>query len=123
MAKRKYNPKKNMSPLDEVHVREQELRMEKQRQRQVQSLMEHKRLESMLKEQKTKQILFYPYAVGCVGVLVMILYLVVKGHCLVDLPLLAVLAVLTAVLLWRQLRENQRLCDRVEEMLEERRHS
>ena len=123
MAKRKYNEKKKISPLDEVHVKEQELRMEKQRQRQVQSLMEHRRLEKMLDEQKAKQILFYPYAVGCVGVLVMLLYLVVKGHCFVDLPLLVLLAVLAAVLLWLQLRENQRLCDRVEEMLEERRHS
>ena len=123
MAKRENNENKKISPLDEVHVREQEFRMEKQRQRQVQSLMEHKRLESMLKEQKTKQILFYPYAIGFVGVLFMILYPVVKVHCFVDIPLLAVLAVLTAVLLWWQLRENQRLCDRVEKMLEERRHS
>ena len=123
MAKRKNNENKKISPLDEVHVKEQELRMEKQRQRQVQSLMEHRRLEKMLDEQKAKQILFYPYAVGCVGVLVMLLYLVVKGHCFVDLPLLVLLAVLAAVLLWLQLRENQRLCDRVEEMLEERRHS
>ena len=123
MAKRENNENKKISPLDEVHVREQEFRMEKQRQRQVQSLMEHKRLESMLKEQKAKQILFYPYAIGFVGVLFMILYPVVKVHCFVDIPLLAVLAVLTAVLLWWQLRENQRLCDRVEKMLEERRHS
>lgn len=123
MEKHKYNPKKTMSPLDEVHVKEQELRMEKQRQRQVQSLMEYRRLESMLKEQKTKQILFYPYAIGLVGVLFMILYPVVKVHCFVDIPLLAVLAVLTVVLLWLQIRENQRLCHRVEEMLEEGRHS
>ena len=123
MAKQKNNPKKKLSYQEEVHAREQELRMEEQRKNQVRQEMDCRRLESMLKEQKTKQILFYPYAVGCVGVLVMILYLVVKGHCFVDLPLLAVLAVLTAVLLWWQLRENQRLCDRVEEMLEERRHS
>ena len=123
MAKRENNENKKISPLDEVHVREQEFRMEKQRQRQVQSLMEHKRLESMLKEQKTKQILFYPYAIGFVGVLFMILYPVVKVHCFVDIPLLAVLAVLTVVLLWLQIRENQRLCHRVEEMLEEGRHS
>ncbi len=123
MAKQKNNPKKKLSYQEEVHAREQELRMEEQRKNQVRQEMDCRRLESTLKEQKAKQILFYPYAIGCVGVVVMILYLVVKGHCFVDLPLLAVLAVLTAVLLWLQLRENQRLCDRVEEMLEERRHS
>lgn len=122
MAKQKNNPKKKLSYQEEVHAREQELRMEEQRKSQVRQEMDCRRLESMLKEQKTKQILFYPYAVGCVGVLVMILYLVVKGHCFVDFPLLVLLAVLTAALLWRQLRENQRLCDRVEEMLEERRN-
>ncbi len=119
MAKRRYNPKKNLSHLEEVHAMEQERRMEEQRQRQVQC----NRLEKTLEEQKAKQILFYPYAVGCIGVLLMILYLVIKGHCFVDLPLLIILAVLTAVFLTLQLKENKRLCDRVEMMLEERRHS
>lgn len=123
MAKRRYNPKKNLSHLEEVHAMEQERRMEEQRQRQVQRAMECNRLEKTLEEQKAKQILFYPYAVGCIGVLLMILYLVIKEHCFVDLPLLIILAVLTAVFLTLQLKENKRLCDRVEMMLEERRHS
>lgn len=120
MAKHKYH-KNNVSPLEEFHEEKQEICMEEQQQEK--QAMECSHLEKMLKEQKRKRVLFYPYAASCIGVLVLILYLVIKGHCVVDLPLLIILAILTAVFLWIQLKENQRLCERVEDMLEERRHS
>lgn len=123
MAMRKCNSKENTLPLEEAHADQQELQKEKQCQSQVPGLMEHTSLEKMLAEQKAKRILFFHYAVGCVGVLVMILYLVVKSHCFVDLPLLLLLALLTAVFLWLQLRENKKICVRLEKMLKERRHS
>lgn len=122
MAKRKYNKNKNLSPLEELHSRDLEQRMEEERQRHVLRSLQCERLEKTLTEQKIKRILFYPYAVSCLGILVMILYLIIKGHCFVDLPLLMILAVLTVLFLWMQLKENQKLCDRIETMLEERRN-
>ena len=67
--------------------------------------------------------MYYPFAVGCLTVIVLILYAIVKEHCLVDMPLFILLSVLALVFLCLLQRENRKLCVRIEAMLEERRHN
>lgn len=123
MAKTTRKKNKNLSPLEELHVQEQERQMEERRQLQVKQAMQCNRLETVLAGQKVKKLLYYPFAVSCLAVIVLILYAIVQAHCLVDLPLFVILTVLTVACLFFMQRENRRLCGRIEEMLEERRHS
>lgn len=123
MAKHAQTKNKTFSPQEELRVKEQELQMEQRRQLQVKQTMECERLETVLTEQKVKKLMYYPFAVGCLTVIVLILYAIVKGHCLVDLPLFILLSVLALVFLCLLQRENRKLCVRIEAMLEERRHN
>lgn len=123
MAKTSKKKNKNLSPLEELHVQEQERQMEEKRQLHVKQAMQCSRLETVLAEQTVKKLLYYPFVVGCLAVIVLILYWIVQGHCPVDLPLFVIMAALAVACLFFMQRENRRLCGRIEEMLEERRHS
>lgn len=122
MAKTIKKKNKNLSPLEELHVQEQERQMEEKRQLHVKQEMECSRLETVLAEQTVKKLMYYPFAVGCLAVIILILYVIVHNHCLVDFQLFVILAVMALVFLVLLRRENQRLCGRIEGMLEERRH-
>ena len=78
MAKHAQTKNKTFSPQEELRVKEQELQMEQRRQLQVKQTMECDRLETVLTEQKVKKLMYYPFAVGCLTVIVLILYAIVK---------------------------------------------
>ena len=78
-------------------------------------------LQEMLEQEKRGQLRFFPLAIGMLAVFVLVLYVIVQGHCIVDLPLFVILAAV-AVWLMRDLYvKNQKLCDRISEALGEKR--
>ena len=78
------------------------------------------RLQAMQKEQTAKRISFYPIAVGVVAFLILILYIIISRHCLMDMPLLVVLCVLSMVMIFLSLSKGRALTGRIDQMLEER---
>ena len=52
--------------------------------------------------------------------LILVLYVIIRKHCFVDLPLFVILAVVAIWLMRTLFVKNQELCDRISEMLGER---
>lgn len=80
-----------------------------------------KRLEELAVEQKRKRVLGYPTMMGILALLVLILYVLFQNHCMIDIPLLIFLVIVSVFMVVLILYKNRKLCERIEDMMEERR--
>lgn len=104
--------------------RSEELRLRlmevQERQRQLLRGQEE-RLTEIWGEQKKKRVMGFPAAVAILAVFLMVFYVLVQEHCWFDFPLLILLVLVSAFLIGLTLYKNEKLCERINSMLEERR--
>ena len=78
-------------------------------------------LRNMLEREKSSRLHFFTLTIGMLVVFVLVLYVIVRGHCFVDLPLFGILAAVAVWLMRDLFVKTQRLCDRISEELGEKR--
>lgn len=101
--------------------RSEELRqriLEQQKQMQIEK--EIRCLEELQDQARNNRFYFFPLAIGTLAILILVLYVVIKGHCFIDMPLFVILAVIAICLMKDLFVKNQKLCDRISERLGER---
>ena len=118
MAKNK-NRGQDVNPVSDP--RSEELRQKiLMQQRQMQIEAEIKQLEQMQEQAESNKLRSFLLIIGSLTVFILVLYVIIHGHCFVDLPLFAILAVVAIWLMRTLLKKNQELCDRISDMLGER---
>ena len=118
MAKNK-NRRQDINPVSDSRSEELRQRILIQ-QRQMQIEGEIKQLEQMLEQAKSNKLHFFLLMIGSLTVFILVLYLIIHGHCFVDLPLFVILAAVAIWLMRMLFKKNQELCDRISDMLGER---
>lgn len=81
--------------------------------------MEH--LTELSREQNKKEVKGFLIVIGGLFLLILVLYVVFREHCFIDLPLLILLLIISVLMAGMILYKNRKLCERIEGMLEERR--
>ena len=89
-------------------------------QRQMQIEAEIQQLEQMQKQAESSKLRNFLLLIGILPVFILVLYVIIWGHCFVDLPMFVVLAVVAICLIRTLFVKNRELCDRISDMLAER---
>ena len=95
---------------------------EELRQRILESQLEEEgqRLKQIQEQAESSKLRNFLLLLGILPVFILVLYVIIRKHCFVDLPLFVILAVVAIWLMGRLFVKNQELCNRISEVLEER---
>ena len=82
---------------------------------------EGQRLKQIQEQAESSKLRNFLLLLGILPVFfILVLYVIIRKHCFVDLPLFVILAVVAIWLMRTLFVKNQELCDRISEMLGER---
>lgn len=87
---------------------------------QVQLEEEGQRLKQIQEQAESSKLRNFLLFLGILPIFILVLYIIIRKHCFVDLPLFIILAVVAIGLMGRLFVKNQELCKRISEMLEEK---
>ena len=111
---------KNKSRRQEVNP-VSDPKSEELRQRiQVQLEEEGQRLKQIQEQAESSKLRNFLLLIGILPVFILVLYVIIRKHCFVDLPLFVILAVVAIWLMGKLFVKNKELCNRISEVLEER---
>ena len=77
-------------------------------------------LEEIRHREQFRRLCVVPIAIAFVLTVVAILYMIVKIHCFVDIPLFVILAVVSLILIRMMIVRGRELSNRIDRMIEER---
>lgn len=78
-----------------------------------------RRLKQIQEQAESSKLRNFLLLLGILPIFILVLYIIIRKHCFVDLPLFIILAVVAIGLMGRLFVKNQELCKRISEVLEE----
>ena len=118
MAKNK-SRRQDVNPVSDPKSEELRQRI-LESQYQVQLEEEGQRLKQMREQAESSKLRNFLLLIGILPIFILVLYIIIRKHCFVDLPLFLILTVVAIWLMGRLFVKNQKLCNRISEVLEER---
>ena len=118
MAKNK-SRRQDVNPVSDPKSEELRQRiLESQYQMQLEE--EGQRLKQIQEQAESSKLRNFLLLIGILPIFILVLYIIIRKHCFVDLPLFVILAVVAIWLMGRLFVKNQELCNRISEILGER---
>ena len=77
-----------------------------------------RRLKQIQEQAESSKLRNFLLLLGILPIFILVLYIIIRKHCFVDLPLFIILAVVAIGLMGRLFVKNQELCNRISEVLE-----
>lgn len=78
-----------------------------------------RRLKQIQEQAESSKLRNFLLLLGILPIFILVLYIIIRKHCFVDLPLFIILAVVAIGLMGRLFVKNQELCNRISEVLEQ----